>query len=118
MSGQSERVVTPEVTHKCERCRGLGWDHYTSNRPVDGWPVACWQCKGHGALNARELFEQFRLNFAECPSVGTIRKILQGRWAPKTERGLVPLAILAEAAEIDEAAHTTECHCGIDGDES
>jgi hypothetical protein len=116
MSGQSERVVTPEFTHKCERCRGLGWDHYTSNRPVDGWPVACWQCKGHGALTARELVES-GYNFPAFPGEATVRKILQGRWAPKTVRGLAPLDILVEAAEIDEAARTTECHWGIDGDE-
>lgn len=70
-------LISPRgIESPCDRCRGGGVD--MGPRPIDSFPVACWHCKGHGGMNAREISERFGI------SEHVARKILRGTWRPRT----------------------------------
>lgn len=87
------------VELKCDRCKGGGVD--LGPRPIDAFAVACWYCRGHGGMTAREVS-------TECDvSEKIARRILRGTWKPKTARQLnrVLDAILSRASYIERAGH-------------
>lgn len=79
----------PLLTERCEHCRGLGWQARAERR-CDEWAVECKHCGGAG-------YRDLTMQAVVLVGRRTVRAILAGTWAPKTERGLKVLDRLVRA---------------------